>query len=44
MSESSAISGQDTIQESFAKRITALESENRSLQKSLRPPKWRERR
>ncbi|NMB85501.1 MAG: Proteasome-activating nucleotidase 1 [Methanosaeta sp. PtaB.Bin018] len=39
MSESSAISGQDTIQESFAKRITALESENRSLSEELETTK-----
>lgn len=39
MSESSAISGQDTIQESFAKRITALESENKSLSEELETTK-----
>jgi proteasome regulatory subunit len=35
MSESTAISGQDTIQESFVKRITALESENKNLIEEL---------
>lgn len=35
MSESTAVSGQDTIQESFAKRIAALESENRSISDEL---------
>ena len=35
MSESTVVSGQDTIQESFAKRIAALESENRSISDEL---------
>jgi len=35
MSESSAISGQETIQESFLKRISALQSENKSLAEEL---------
>jgi len=39
MSESTAVSGQDTIQESFAKRITALESENKTLAEELETTK-----
>ncbi len=35
MSESTAFSGQDTIQESFAKRIAALESDTKSLAEEL---------
>jgi proteasome regulatory subunit len=35
MSESSAFSGQDTIQESFSKRIAALESDTKSLAEEL---------
>jgi len=35
MSETSAISGHETIQESFVKRITALESDNKSLAEEL---------
>jgi proteasome regulatory subunit len=35
MSETSAISGQETIQESFLKRISALQSENKSLAEEL---------
>ncbi|MDD2754745.1 MAG: proteasome-activating nucleotidase [Methanothrix sp.] len=35
MSETSAISGQETIQESFLKRINALQSENKSLAEEL---------
>ena len=35
MSETSAISGQETIQESFVKRITALESDNKNLSEEL---------
>lgn len=35
MSESTAFSGQDTIQESFLKRITALESDTKSLAEEL---------
>ncbi len=35
MSESTAVSGQNTIQESFLKRITALEAENRGLSDEL---------
>lgn len=39
MSESTAISGQDTIQESFLKRITALEVENKNLAEELETTK-----
>jgi len=39
MSESTAIAGQDTIQESFLKRITALESENKNLADELETTK-----
>jgi len=39
MSESTAISGQDTIQESILKRITALESENKNLADELETTK-----
>ena len=39
MSESTAVSGQDTIQESFAKRISALENENRDLAEELETTK-----
>ena len=35
MSETSAISGQETIQESFVKRINALQSDNKSLAEEL---------
>jgi proteasome regulatory subunit len=35
MSESTAFSGQDTIQESFSKRIAALESDTKSLAEEL---------
>ena len=35
MSETSAISGQETIQESFIKRINALQSDNKSLAEEL---------
>lgn len=35
MSETSAISGQETIQESFLKRISALQSDNKSLAEEL---------
>ena len=35
MSETTAISGQETIQESFVKRITALQSDNKSLAEEL---------
>jgi len=35
MSETSAISGQETIQESFVKRINALQSDNKSLSEEL---------
>ncbi len=35
MSETSAISGQETIQESFVKRISALQSDNKSLAEEL---------
>ena len=35
MSETSAISGQETIQESFVKRINALQSDNKSLDEEL---------
>ena len=35
MSETSAISGQETIQESFVKRISALQSDNKSLSEEL---------
>lgn len=39
MSESTAVSGQDTIQESFIKRITALEAENKNLADELETTK-----
>ena len=39
MSESTAVSGQETIQESFLKRITALESETKSLAEELETTK-----
>ncbi|HNX39291.1 MAG TPA: proteasome-activating nucleotidase [Methanothrix sp.] len=39
MSETSAISGQETIQESFVKRITALESDNKNLAEELETTK-----
>jgi proteasome regulatory subunit len=39
MSESTAIAGQDTIQESFLKRITSLESENKNLADELETTK-----
>jgi len=39
MSESTAVSGQDTIQESFAKRVSALENENRDLAEELETTK-----
>lgn len=39
MSESTTISGQDTIQESFLKRITALEAENKNLADELETTK-----
>jgi proteasome regulatory subunit len=39
MSESTAVSGQDTIQESFLKRITALEVENKNLAEELETTK-----
>lgn len=39
MSESTAVSGQDTIQESFLKRITALEAENKNLSEELETTK-----
>lgn len=39
MSESTAVSGQDTIQESFLKRITALEAENKNLADELETTK-----
>jgi proteasome regulatory subunit len=39
MSESTAVSGQDTIQESFAKRVAALENENRDLAEELETTK-----
>ena len=35
MSESTAFSGQDTIQETFLKRIAALESDTKSLAEEL---------
>jgi proteasome regulatory subunit len=35
MSESTTVSGQDSIQESFAKRLSALETENRNLADEL---------
>ncbi len=35
MSETSAISGQETIQESFVKRISALQSDNKNLAEEL---------
>jgi proteasome regulatory subunit len=39
MSESTTVSGQDTIQESFLKRITALEAENKNLADELETTK-----
>jgi len=39
MSESTAVSGQDTIQESFVKRLAALENENRDLAEELETTK-----
>ncbi|RQW77214.1 MAG: AAA family ATPase [Methanothrix sp.] len=39
MSESTAVSGQDTIQESFVKRLDALENENRDLAEELETTK-----
>ena len=39
MSESTAVSGQETIQEFFLKRITALESETKSLAEELETTK-----
>ncbi len=39
MSESTAISGQDTIQETFLKKISALELENKSLTEELETTK-----
>ncbi len=39
MSESTTVSGQDTIQESFIKRITALEAENKNLADELETTK-----
>ncbi len=39
MSESTTVSGQDTIQETFAKRISALEAENRNLSDELETTK-----
>lgn len=39
MSETSAISGQETIQESFLKRINALQSDNKSLAEELETTK-----
>ena len=39
MSETSAISGQETIQESFVKRINALQSDNKSLAEELETTK-----
>ena len=39
MSESTAVSGQDTIQESFSKRINALEIEIKSLADELETTK-----
>lgn len=39
MSESTAVTGQDTIQESFVKRITALEAENKNLADELETTK-----
>jgi proteasome regulatory subunit len=39
MGESTAVSGQETIQESFLKRITALESETKSLAEELETTK-----
>ena len=39
MSETTAISGQDTIQESFVKRINALQADNKSLAEELETTK-----